>query len=53
VQMGAQNCSDVKGSLEKVMVMFVCRRCLGSMEDDDPVEKNVIIGEGVELEGNC
>jgi hypothetical protein len=30
--------------------MFVCRRCLESMNDDDPVEKSVTIGEGVELE---
>jgi hypothetical protein len=40
----------VKGSLEKVKTKFVCRRCLGSMKDDDLVEKSVIIGKGVELE---
>jgi hypothetical protein len=39
----------VKGSLEKVKTTFVCR-CLGSMKDDDLVEKSVIIGKGVELE---
>jgi hypothetical protein len=31
-------------------MVFVCGRCLGSMKDDDPVEKSVNIGEGVELE---
>jgi hypothetical protein len=45
-----KKCSDMKGSLEKVKTMFVCRRCLGSMKNDDPIEKIVIIGEGVELE---
>jgi hypothetical protein len=44
-----KKCSDVKGSLEKVKTMFVCRRCLGSMKDD-LIEKSVIIGKGVELE---
>jgi hypothetical protein len=34
----------------KVKTTFVCRRCLGSMKDDDLVEKSVIIGNGVELE---
>jgi hypothetical protein len=29
---------------------FVCRRCLGSVRDD-LMEKSVIIGKGVELEG--
>jgi hypothetical protein len=42
--------SDVKGNLEKVKMMFVCRRCLGSMKDDDLVEKSMIIGKWVELE---
>jgi hypothetical protein len=34
-----KKCSDVKGSLEKVKTTFVCRRCLGSMKDDDLVEQ--------------
>jgi hypothetical protein len=45
-----KKCSDVKGSLVKVKTTFVCRRCLGSMKDDDLVEKSMIIGKGVELE---
>jgi hypothetical protein len=49
-KMGAQKCSDVKGSLGKVKTMFVCRRCLESMKDDDWVKRSVIIGESVELE---
>jgi hypothetical protein len=40
----------VKGSLEKVKTTFGSRRYLGSMKDDDPIEKSVIIAEGVELE---
>jgi hypothetical protein len=48
--MGAQKCSDVNGNLENVKTTFVCRRCLGSMKDDDLVEKSASIGEVVELE---
>jgi hypothetical protein len=48
--MDAQKCSDVKGSLEKVMTMFVCRRCKGNMKDVNVIEKSVTIGEGMELE---
>jgi hypothetical protein len=44
-------CGDVIASLvEKLQMTFVCRRCLGSMKDSDPVEKSVIIDEGVDLE---
>jgi hypothetical protein len=50
VQNGSTKSSDVKGNLEKVKTMFVCRRCMRSMKNDDLVEKSVVIGEGVELE---
>jgi hypothetical protein len=40
-KMGAQKHSAVKGNLEKVKTMFVCRSCLGSMKNDEPVEKSM------------
>jgi hypothetical protein len=45
-KIGAQKCSDVKGSLEKVKKTFVCR-CLGSKKEDEWVEE---LGKGMELE---